>query len=100
MTIAAGMLVEEWRISGVSGKAARLVFVALLCGGWTNLAPAQQVLVPVTVPPNFTADAVFAAWVRSQLVPYTTSPSPVRGRQASHGDAAAHQGRASEKALA
>ena len=58
-------------MSGVSAKAPRLVFVALLCVFRANLAPAQQVLPPETVPTTFTADAVFAARIRSLVVPYT-----------------------------
>lgn len=58
-------------MSGVSGKAPRWFFVALLCVFRANLAPAQQMLPPETVPSSFTADAVFAARVRSLLLPYT-----------------------------
>ncbi len=58
-------------MSGVSGQVSRLIFVALLCILRANLATAQQILAPETVPTSFTADVVFAARVRSLLVPYT-----------------------------
>jgi Zn-dependent protease with chaperone function len=58
-------------MSGVSFHAPRLVLIALLCAFWANLAPAQQLLPPETVPSNFTADAAFAARVRSLLLPYS-----------------------------
>ncbi|MGA7560567.1 MAG: M48 family metalloprotease [Terriglobales bacterium] len=58
-------------MSGVSVKPPRLVLTALLCVFWGNLAPAQQTFPPETVPTNFTADAAFAAHVRSLLLPYT-----------------------------
>jgi len=70
---------KEWRMSGVSGKALRLVFVALLCVFRAILAPAQQIVPPETVPSTFTADAVFAARVRSLLLPYT---EPATGQYA------------------
>jgi hypothetical protein len=66
-------------MSRMSGKAARLVFVALVCVGFAKLASPQQVSVPVAVPPNFSTDGEFASWVRSQLVPYT---EPATGRYA------------------
>jgi hypothetical protein len=65
------MLVEEWRMSGVSGKAPSLALIALLCVLRANFAPAQQMLPPERVPANFTADAVFASRVRSLLLPHT-----------------------------
>jgi Zn-dependent protease with chaperone function len=58
-------------MSGVSFKAPRLVLIALLCVLRANLALAQQLLPPETVPSNFTADAAFAARVRSLLLPYS-----------------------------
>lgn len=58
-------------MSEVSAKAPRFVLAALLCVSWANLALAQQTLPPETVPSNFTADAVFAARIRSLLLPYT-----------------------------
>lgn len=58
-------------MSGVSGQASRFIVVALLCISRANLASAQQILTLETVPSSFTADAAFAARVRSQLVPYT-----------------------------
>ena len=66
-------------MSGVSGKALRLVFVALWCVFRANLAPAQEIVAPETVPSTFTADAVFAARVRSLLLPYT---EPATGQYA------------------
>ena len=66
-------------MSGISHKAPRLVLIALLCVFWGKLAPAQQTLPPETVPPTFTADAVFAARVRSLLLPYT---EPATGQYA------------------
>lgn len=66
-------------MSGVSGKAPRWFFVALLCAFWANLASAQEIFPPVTVPSNFTADAAFAARVRSLLLPYT---EPAAGQYA------------------
>ncbi len=66
-------------MSRVSSRFARLAFVALACAGWINLAPAQQVSTPGNVPSNFGADAEFASWVQSQLVPYT---EPATGRYA------------------
>jgi Zn-dependent protease with chaperone function len=73
------MLVQEWRMSEVSAKAPRLVLVALLCVFRASLVPAQQILPPETVPSTFKADAVFAARVRSQLLPYT---EPATGQYA------------------
>jgi len=63
------MLAQEWRMSGVSAKAPRLVCIALLCVFRANLVPAQQILPPETIPSTFTADALFAARVRSLLLP-------------------------------
>lgn len=74
------MLVRGWRMSGVSCKVPRLVFVALLCAFWVDLVPAQEISPPEKIPPAFTADARFAARVRSQVLPYTipaTSQYPV-----------------------
>jgi Zn-dependent protease with chaperone function len=45
--------------------------IALLCVTWANLTSAQQILTPEKIPSSFTADARFAARVRSLLVPYT-----------------------------
>jgi len=70
---------KEWRMSGVSGKALRFVSVALWCVFRANLAPAQRIVPPETVPSTFTADAVFAARVRSLLLPYT---EPATGQYA------------------
>ena len=70
------MLVQEWRMSGV---APRLAFVALLCVFRPNLAPAQQILPPETIPSTFTADVVFAARVRSLLLPHS---EPAAGQYA------------------
>jgi Zn-dependent protease with chaperone function len=53
------------------GRTARLVFIALLCMFWADLALAQLVLPPEQVPPKFTADAEFAARVRALLLPRT-----------------------------
>jgi len=64
---------------GMSGKAPRLALIALLCVFWRNLAPAQQPLPSETVPPSFTADAIFAARVRSLLLPYS---EPATGQYA------------------
>ena len=66
-------------MSGLSGKALRLVSVALLCVFRANLGPAQEIVPPYTVPSTFTADAVFAARVRSLLLPYT---EPATGQYA------------------
>lgn len=66
-------------MSGVSGKAPSLALIALLCVFWTTLAPAQQVLPPQRIPPSFKADAVFAARVRSLLLPYS---EPATGQYA------------------
>ncbi len=66
-------------MSGVSAKASRLVLVALLCVFRANLAPAQQIVPPETVPSTFDADARFAARVRSLLLPYT---EPATGQYA------------------
>jgi len=55
----------------MSGVAPRLAFVALLCVLRPNLAPAQQILHPETIPSTFTADVVFAARIRSQLLPHS-----------------------------
>jgi hypothetical protein len=66
-------------MSGVSGKAPRLVFVALLCVFRASLAPGQHTLPPETVPSTFTADAVFAARVRRLLLTYT---EPATGQYA------------------
>jgi hypothetical protein len=73
------MLVQEWRMPGVSNKAPRMVFIALLCVFWVNLTPAQQVVPPERIPSNFTADAEFAAQARSLLLPYT---APATGQYA------------------
>ena len=35
------LLAEDWRMSRVSGKFGRLIFLALTGVGWTNLTPAQ-----------------------------------------------------------
>jgi len=66
-------------MSGVSDKAPRLVLAALLCVFWGSLVPAQQTHPPETVPSNFTADAAFAARIRSLLLPYT---EPATGQYA------------------
>ncbi len=58
-------------MSRVSAKAPRLACVALLCVFRANLAPAQQILPPEKLPSSFTADAVFAARVRSLILPHT-----------------------------
>jgi Zn-dependent protease with chaperone function len=73
------MLVQEWRMSRVRSRARSLFFVALLCVLWANIAPAQQTLPPEKVPSNFSADAQFAARVRSLLLPYT---APATGQYA------------------
>jgi len=57
-------------MSGASSKGLYRVCVAL-CVFQASLAPAQQILPPERIPPNFTADADFAARVRSLLLPYT-----------------------------
>ncbi len=79
MASAADMLVQEWRMPGVSDKAPRLVLAALLCVFRASPAPAQQIVPPEKVPSTFTADAVFAARVRSLLLPYT---APATGQYA------------------
>ena len=53
--------------------------IALLCVLWGQFAPAQQTSPPETVPPSLAADAVFAARVRSRLLPYT---EPATGQYA------------------
>ncbi len=58
-------------MSGVSNKAPRLVLIALLCVFWVSLTLAQQIIPSERIPSNFTADAAFAARVRSLLLPYT-----------------------------
>jgi len=73
------MLVQGWRMSEMSGKVLRLVFVALLYIFWGNLVPAQQMFPPEAVPLTFTADAEFAARIRSLLLPYT---KPATGQYA------------------
>jgi putative metalloprotease len=73
------MLVQEWHMSGVSGKVRSLALIALLCVFQAHFAPAQQMLPPERVPPSFTEDAVFAARVRSLLLPYT---EPATGQYA------------------
>ncbi len=70
---------QQWRMPGVSSRAPRLVSIALLCVFWANLTRAQQILPPEIVPSNFTADAEFAAWVRSVLLPST---QPATGQYA------------------
>jgi Zn-dependent protease with chaperone function len=74
MATAADMLVQEWRMSRIWS----LFFVAL-CIIRVNLAPAQQILPFEKVPPTFSADAQFAARVRSLLLPYT---APATGQYA------------------
>ena len=66
-------------MSGVSRKTPRLVLVTLLCVFRPILISAQQPTHSVIVPPNFTADSVFAARVRSVLLPYT---KPATGQYA------------------
>src|SRR5271157_4728197 len=66
-------------MSRVSGKLPRLVLSALFCVYWGNLAPAQRALPPGKVPSTFTADAVFAARIRSRLLSYT---EPATGQYA------------------
>jgi Zn-dependent protease with chaperone function len=66
-------------MSGVSAKAPRLALLALLCVVQVNLAPAQQIFSFETVPATFTEDVVFAARVRSLLLPYT---EPATGQYA------------------
>ncbi|MGA3089484.1 MAG: M48 family metalloprotease [Terriglobales bacterium] len=58
-------------MSGMSGQAGRLLLSALLCATGGSLAPAQQPFPPEAVPRSFTADARFAARIRSLLLPYT-----------------------------
>ncbi len=60
-------------MSGVSPTTPRLVLIALLGVFGPNLAPiaAPQAIRPVVIPPAFKADTVFAARVRSLLLPYT-----------------------------
>lgn len=64
---------------GSSARAPRLAFVALLCVFRANPAPAQQIFPPEKIPPNFTVDTVFAARIRSLLLPYT---QPAAGQYA------------------
>ncbi len=66
-------------MSGVSNKAPRLILIVLLCIFRANLASAQQILTPETVPPSFNADARFAAQIRATLLPYT---EPATGQYA------------------
>jgi len=66
-------------MSGLSGKASRLIFVALLCVFLAFLASAQQIFPSEEVPSTFTADARFAAKVRSLLLPYS---EPATGQYA------------------
>lgn len=73
------MLIQGWRMSGVSARAPRLAFVALLCVFRAGLAPAQQVRAPERIPPSFSVDTVFAARVRSLVLPYT---QPATGQYA------------------
>ncbi len=73
------MLVEEWRMPGVSDKAPRLVFIALLCVFWASPVPAQQIHPPEKIPSKFSADTEFAARMRSRLLPYT---APATGQYA------------------
>jgi Zn-dependent protease with chaperone function len=75
---------QGWRMAEVSAHAPRLVFVALvfvalMCVFRASSAPAQQVLPPEKVPPSFKEDALFAARIRSQLLPYT---EPATGQYA------------------
>jgi Zn-dependent protease with chaperone function len=70
---------KEYRMSGVSSKAPGLAFVALVCVFWASLAPSQQIVPPERVPATFTADAVFAARVRTLLLPHS---EPATGRYA------------------
>jgi len=66
-------------MSGVGSTAPRLAIVALLCVFRASLAPAQQILPPEKVPATFTADALFAARVRSLLLPHS---EPATGQYA------------------
>lgn len=66
-------------MSGASGKAPRFVLIALLCVFRANPISAQQSVPPEKVPANFTADAAFAAHVRSLLLPYS---QPATGQYA------------------
>ncbi len=66
-------------MSGANAKAPGLVLIALLCVFRGNLAPAQQTFPSEAVPPTFTVDAVFAARIRSLLLPYT---EPATGQYA------------------
>ncbi len=65
------MPVWEWRMSGVSRKTPRLVLIVLLGVFGPSLISAQPSIRPVVIPPTFKADTVFAARVRSLLLPYT-----------------------------
>lgn len=66
-------------MSGASNKVPRVVVVALLLVFRANLAPAQQILPPETVPATFTEDAEFAARIRFLSLPYT---EPATGQYA------------------
>jgi Zn-dependent protease with chaperone function len=61
-------------MSGVTVKAARFAFVALLCTLRGSYVLTQQIFPPDRVPSNFTADAAFASRVRTLLLP-TTNPA-------------------------
>jgi Zn-dependent protease with chaperone function len=65
------MPVREWRMSEVSRETPRLVLIALLCVFGANLISAQPSIRPLVIPPTFQADTVFAARVRSLLLPYS-----------------------------
>jgi hypothetical protein len=65
------MPVQEWRMSGVSRKTPGLVLIALLGVFGASLISAQPSIRPVVIPPAFKADTLFAARVRSLLLPYT-----------------------------
>lgn len=58
-------------MTGVSDKAPHLVLAALLCVFRASPVPAQQIHPPAKIPSKFTADAEFAARMRSRLLPYT-----------------------------
>jgi hypothetical protein len=73
------MLVQEWRMPGVSDKARCLVLIALLCVFWASPVPSQQIQPPAKIPSKFTADTEFAARMRSRLLPYT---APATGQYA------------------